>query len=231
MSNMEFLQSLSDLDQEAEIVLYEFDFTIAGGGIERLHNGMNEKGENIVWKGQEYEAFPMIGDGFEFVAEGVSPTPKLTMSNLDGFLMGILNDLGDIRGSMITRRITSAKYLDAVNFKEGNKLASPFQEDIQYYLLDRIANKSIETITIELAVPTDNNRMSGREVRGGICQWVYRDEDCGYTGPPVADIYDMATTDSSKDQCSKCIQGCKARFGLTAVLPISVAPGTDKLQR
>lgn len=231
MSNVEFLRSLSDLEQEAEIVLYEFDFTIAGGGIIRLHNGMNEKNENVVWKGQEYEAFPMIGEGFEFTAEGSPPTPTLTMSNLDGFVMGILNDLGDIRGSMITRRITSAKYLDAVNFIDGNKFASPFQEDIQYFVLDRIANKSIETVTIELSIPTDNKRDSGREVRGGVCQWAYRDSDCGYTGPPVADIYDMATRDHKLDECSKSIQGCKARFGLTAVLPISVAPGTDKLQR
>ena len=41
MSNLGFIKSLSDLEQDAEIVLYDFDLTIAGGGIIRLHNGMN----------------------------------------------------------------------------------------------------------------------------------------------------------------------------------------------
>lgn len=231
MSNIELIKSLADLEQDAEVVLYEFDLTIAGGGIIRLHNGMNEKHENVVWKSHEYEAFPMEGEGFEFTAEGAAPTPTLTMSNLDGLLMGIINDLGDIRGSMITRRITSAKYLDEVNFIAGNKYASPFQEDIQYFVLDRVASQNRESITLELAIPASNNRESGREVRAGVCQWAYRDGDCGYTGAAVADIYDIATTDPKRDECSKSIQGCKARFGITAVLPISVAPGTDKLQR
>lgn len=231
MSNLEFIKSLADLEQDAEVVLYEFDLTIAGGGIIRLHNGMNEKHKNVVWKGHEYEAFPMQGEGFEFTVEGAAPTPTLTMSNLDGFVMGILNDLGDIRGSMITRRITSAKYLDEVNFIAGNKNASPFQEDLQYFVLDRVASQNREVITLELAIPTSTNRESGREVRAGVCQWAYRDGDCGYAGGAVADIYDIATTDLKRDECSKSIQGCKARFGLTAVLPISVAPGTDKLQR
>lgn len=229
--NIEFLKSLSDLEPDVEVVLYDFDLSIAGGEVIRLHNGMNEKHENIIWKGRAYEAFPIIGSGFEFTGEGAAPKPKLTLSNLDGLVMGILNDLGDIRGAMITRRITSVKYLDSVNFIDGNKYASPFQEDIQYYVLERIASRNVESITLELATPISTNRSSGREVRANLCQWTYRDENCGYTGPPVADIYDVATTDPKLDECSKCLLACKARFGLKAVLRISAAPGTDKLQR
>lgn len=232
MSNIEFLRSLEDLEQDSEVVLYEFDLSLMNGGIIRLHNGMNEKNENVVWKGKEYEAFPLFGDGFELTADGASPRPTITLSNLDGFLMGLINDLGDITGAMVTRRVTSARYLDAINFINGNPHASPFQEDVYYYVLDRIANMNQEVITLELAIPTDADHLkTGREVRSGVCQWGYRDENCGYTGGAVADIHDNATSDLKKDECSKTMLGCKARYGATAVLPISVAPGTDKLQR
>ncbi len=232
MSNIEFLRSLEDLEQDSEIVLYEFDLTHINGGIIRLHNGMNEKHENVVWKGKEYEAFPILGEGFELTGEGASPRPTLTLSNLDGFVMGLINDLGDITGAIVTRRVTSARYLDAVNFVDGNPTASTFQEDIYYYVLDRIASMTVETITLELSLPTEMDHLqSGREVRAGVCQWNYRSRECSYTGGAVADIYDNATTDMKKDECSKTMQGCRARFGDDATLPISVAPGTDKLQR
>lgn len=39
----------------------------------------------------------------------------------------------------------------------------------------------------------------------------YRGDECGYSGPAVADEYDQPTSDITKDKCSKCLSGCKFR--------------------
>ncbi|MBY7630324.1 phage minor tail protein L, partial [Escherichia coli] len=38
-----------------------------------------------------------------------------------------------------------------------------------------------------------------------------RGDECGYSGPAVADEYDQPTSDITKDKCSKCLSGCKFR--------------------
>ena len=43
--------------------------------------------------------------------------------------------------------------------------------------------------------------------------------------------YDMPTNDPDKDECSKCLLGCQARFGINAVLPYGGFPAADKVLR
>ncbi len=51
----------------------------------------------------------------------------------------------------------------------------------------------------------------GRIMLANTCTWTYRGDECGYSGPAVADEYDQPTSDITKDKCSKCLSGCKFR--------------------
>lgn len=46
-----------------------------------------------------------------------------------------------------------------------------------------------------------------------VCPWAYRGPECGYTGGPVADVNDEATSNPALDDCSKRVSGCRLRFG------------------
>ncbi|HGF8464631.1 TPA: phage minor tail protein L [Salmonella enterica subsp. enterica] len=49
------------------------------------------------------------------------------------------------------------------------------------------------------------------QVVGDTCTWIYRSDECGYTGPAVADEFDNPTADPAKDVCSRCARGCALR--------------------
>ena len=49
--------------------------------------------------------------------------------------------------------------------------------------------------------------------------------DCGYAGPPVADIAGNPVAVAAQDVCGKQLSDCKLRFGATAVLPYGGFPG------
>ncbi len=129
----------------------------------RFHSGsnLNLNGE-VVWKGNSYIRFPIEVSGFGF-QKGQLPRPKAILSNKDGFMSAILLDVNeittgnDLTGAVLTRLSTQAKFLDAVNFADGqNSDADPnaeYPEEI--YSIDRKAAENREVVEFELAAPTD----------------------------------------------------------------------------
>ncbi len=62
------------------------------------------------------------------------------------------------------------------------------------------------------AASTDNGKQNTYfSLLANTCTWTYRGDECGYSGPAVADEYDQPTSDITKDKCSKCLSGCKFR--------------------
>ncbi|OUK97360.1 hypothetical protein BZL69_08985 [Escherichia coli] len=112
--------------------------------------------------------------------KGTSTRPTLTVSNLYGMVTGMVEDMQSLVGGTVVRRKVYARFLDAVNFVNGNRDADPEQE-------------------------------VGRIMLANTCTWTYRGDECGYSGPAVADEYDQPTSDITKDKCSKCLSGCKFR--------------------
>ena len=85
-------------------------------------------------------------------AKGELPRPKVSITNVQGLFSGLIRMYDDLIGAKLTRKRTFARYLDAVNFKNGNPTADPnvqFPDDIWYQ---------------------------------NYCQWKYRGGECGYTG-------------------------------------------------
>lgn len=226
----EFERALTQTEVDAKIVLYDFDLSGIGGDVFHLHNGMNGLNQPVTWRGIVYEPYPIEAEGFEMSGKGPSARPQLKMSNAMGFITGINDRLGGLSDGVVTRRQTQARWLDAVNFPDGNPLANPSQEVVSRYVIDRLASRNKELAVIELASPAelDGSTIPAGIILANVCTLSYRDT-CPYRGGPVADRYDMPTDDPKKDDCSRGLGGCGARFGENAVFPATMFVGVDKL--
>lgn len=59
----ELLIAVTEIEGDSEIILYEIDLTNIGGVRYRFHDGANELLKPIIWQGQQYEPYPIVGEG------------------------------------------------------------------------------------------------------------------------------------------------------------------------
>ncbi len=130
------------LTQSAQAVLWEIDLTEVGGERYFFCNEQNEKGEPVTWQGRQYQAYPIQGTGFELNGKGSSARPTLTVSNLHGMVTGMAEDLQSLVGGTVVRRKVYARFLDAVNFVNGNSDADPEQEVISRWRIEQCSELS-----------------------------------------------------------------------------------------
>jgi lambda family phage minor tail protein L len=183
----------------------------------------------LVWQGLTYTAFPIHAEGFAAATSGALPRPTLSASNLGGVLGQYLRSIRDALGARLTRRRTLVKYLDAINFPAGNAAADPnahLPDDV-YYVARRVSENAIG-VTFECAAAFDVQGvlLPRRQVIASTCSWIYRGPECGYAGPPVADIANRPTSDPAKDRCRKTLAACRLRFPLPTPLPTSAFPAS-----
>ncbi len=149
---------------------------------------------------------------------------------------GMAEDLQSLVGGTVVRRKVYARFLDAVNFVNGNSDADPeqevisrwrieqcselnavsaafVQEVISRWRIEQCSELSAVSASFVLSTPTETDGavFPGRIMLANTCTWTYRGDECGYSGPAVADEYDQPTSDITKDKCSKCLSGCKFR--------------------
>lgn len=224
-------QEITKLEQDVLLELFDIDMTTFGGEEYHFCNQTNELGQAVVWQGVPYQPYPIQADGFELKSEGASNRPNITLSNIYGLVTGVVENYQGGIGAKVTRRQVYAKHLDAVNFADGNPNADPNAQLVSRFVIERYSALTNQSATFELAVPseTDGAVLPKRIIVANTCNWAYRGDGCGYTGHAVADEYDQPTNDPKKDKCSKCLQGCRARFGANAVLPFGGFVGVDKL--
>ena len=90
-----------------------------------FHAGSNQFNNSIIWQGESYDKFPITAEGFEFTGSGTMPRPTLTISNLFGFVSGLIKDTNnvssknDLGGAKFIRRRVLASSLDNANFIDG----------------------------------------------------------------------------------------------------------------
>ncbi|ECW2475999.1 phage minor tail protein L, partial [Salmonella enterica subsp. enterica serovar Florida] len=191
----ETLNETTKAEQSAKVDLWEFDLTAIGGERYFFCNEQNEKGEPVTWQGRQYEPYPIQAQDFELNGKGTSPRPNLVVSNMFGLVTGMAEDLQSIVGASVVRHQVYRKFLDAVNFVEGNPDANPEQEVVARYSVEQLSELTTSTATFVLASPveTDGSVFPGRIMLAEICTFDYRGEECGYNGPPVADEFDKPT--------------------------------------
>lgn len=233
MISKKMLLDITKIDQDAKLDLYEIDLTKIVGSktIFRVHNGLNELRKPVTWQGNIYEPYLINAEGFERTGQGISNRPTLNVGNLMGCISRFLQDFDGLLGATVTRHEVLAKYLDAVNFKNGNKHADPCSEIVSTYVVERVSQRNAVIVTFELALPceTDGALIPARVIIANTCGWIYRSSECSYTGVPVADEFNQPTNDITRDRCSRCLTGCKIRFGQHGVLPFGGFPTAAKL--
>ncbi|MFP1868693.1 phage minor tail protein L [Lonsdalea quercina] len=215
----------------AMIDLFDVDLQSFGGDVVRFHSGTNGYYGDVIWQGKVYSAYPIAVEGFETKSEGTYARPTMTVANISGLITGINHDFEDALGAVVTRRQVSVKYLDAANFPNGNPDADSTMEAVSRYVIEEMSEETFETVTYNLASPVDcdNAVIPARTILADVCQWQYRGEGCGYSGGAVADEKDVATSDLSKDKCSKHLSGCRLRFPKPNALPFGGFPGSSKV--
>ena len=207
------------LEPGPKLEFWTLDASDIGGGIARFQG---HSGTNVVWQGNEFAPWPLQGEGFARTSDQ-QPTPKFTVGNVDGSISLLCMMYEDLIGATITRQTTFAKYLDAINFDDGNPTADPTQEfPPELWFIERKAVETPEAVEFELSSALDfgNVQLPRRQIIANQCpaQWVYRGANCGYTGPPVADIEDNPTSDPLLDNCGKRLASCRLRLWPDGIL-------------
>ncbi|KVM05960.1 phage minor tail protein L [Burkholderia ubonensis] len=199
---------------------FEVDCTAIGGDMLRFHGHLQSS--SIVWQGNEYRAWPIRAAGFERTSDARQPMPTLTVGDVGGTISALCVVLGDLVGAKVFRRRTLARYLDAVNFPNGNPTADPNEQfPVEQW---RIEQKSDEQpgqqVEFTLSSPLDfgGQQLPNRQVVG-MCQWRYRGPECGYTAAVYFDKNDNPVSDPALDRCSMKTSGCECRFGVNNPLP------------
>ena len=183
--NSKIFSSLQDINPSAIIELFTLQLKTALHGsntLYRFHSGssLNANGK-IVWDGNDYLRFPIQATGFSF-QKGQLPRPKLAVSNggnegsslanlsFSAILLSVNETTAgnDLTGAVVTRIRTLAKFIDAVNFSDGqNATADPNAEfPKEIYSIDRKATETREIVEFELAAPTD---LAGVRIPGRQC--------------------------------------------------------------
>ncbi|QPB42233.1 phage minor tail protein L [Rodentibacter haemolyticus] len=216
--SQQFQLDLAKLEQNALIELFEVDLRSLrdkdgmNGELYRFYAGKNELSQPIVWQEKNYDPFGVKAEGFELSGQGPSNRPTLTLANINGMLTALCERFEQCLGGIVRRRLVYMHYLDAVNFKGGNKQADPTQEAISYFVIEQLSSLKRDIAQFTLALPSEtDNALIGARMITATCSWLYRGVECGYTGRAVADEKDQPTTDPKKDRCSGLLTGCQLR--------------------
>lgn len=104
---------INKLQQNSPYVeLFKLDASVLGGSVYYFSNQLGPTGGAVTFAGQAYQAIPIMGQGFDVTSNGTMPKPTITISNVEGMLLGAVISLGDLVGAQLTRMHTFAKFLD-----------------------------------------------------------------------------------------------------------------------
>ncbi len=222
---------VQQLEVSAKIDLFELDCEGIGGD-KLLFHGYTRVGA-MWWQGVEYEAWPILGDGFGVSGEAQQPTPSLKVGNVEGSIGALAIFLDDLIGAKLTRKRTLGKYLDARNFPDGNPTADPeqaFVDDI-WYINQKTQHDNVSlTFELKSALDLSGVFLPKRLIVANVCAFRYRSAECGYTGTNYFDKNDVATGDPGQDVCGKRLSSCKLRFGANEPLSFGSFPSASLIR-
>ncbi|MGZ8497420.1 MAG: phage minor tail protein L [Candidatus Binatia bacterium] len=211
----EIVADIQSLAPNAMIELFVLDMTSIGHGRLYFHSGTNKMRNPVIWQGNTYNYLPVEAEGWAAGSNGSLPRPKVRIVNKDGILSATVAEYNDLRWCKVVRRRTFVKYLDAINFPDGNPTANPHQhypDDI--WLIDQKTVENRYMVEWELSSPMDLQgvMLPTRQVMQNSCPWVYRGAECGYTGTNYFNAMDKPESQVVKDVCGKRLTSCELRF-------------------
>lgn len=235
MALTDIRSTIQSLEPGAKVRLIEVDCTSFGGAVLRFHNynvdytteelavfqasGVEDiPPKKIIWKGEEYSAWPYQLDGIEWDGTGKSPQPQLEVANIDGSISAACMILQNLFGAKVTEHITFRQYLP-----DGDD-PDETMEFTQNWYITRKSGENVSSITFELSSPADFTgvKLPRRQIYS-LCHWAmnnaYRGPDCGYTGTKYFTEKGEETDDPVKDKCGGLVEDCKKRFGAEEPIP------------
>ena len=183
------------LNPSSIIELFELELNQLQHGsteVYRFHSGTSLKSNgSVYWAGNEYTAFPIIAEGFEYQGGGQLPRPKLKIANLSGTITSLLLLLPNgLEGAKVTRIRTFARYIDNNNFPgDTNPFGTPdssMKLPDEIFYIDRLATETRDVVEFELVAVFDliGVRSPKRQCIPNLCQWTYKSAECSYTPAP-----------------------------------------------
>ncbi len=187
----------------ALLSLYELDsrYVSVNGQLLRWHDGVNGLYKPLVFNGITYTPFPVQVTDMTIDGKGTLTRPKLTASNVNGYMSQFLLTMGDLVGARFTRRRVFARFVDGVNFANGvNPFGTPDPTaayDDEVFFVSRKVSEDPNLVQLETTSPfeLDNVQLPRRPLLSINCVFVFMDpETCGYSGPPVSDQWGKSFT-------------------------------------
>lgn len=234
MNNAKLEAELQKLDMEFIVQMFIMHLGDLGAGAPdfHFHSGLNGISQPLTWQGQVYEPYPAEMSGYELSGEGAAPRPSLSVANLSGSMTGLAGNYNDLIGVRVTRILTFRRFLDSVNFAAGNPEADTTVEFPRqvFEIGQKLAENPVYMqFTLNSPIDVEGVELPRRQIVRNVCTWQYRGDGCFYNGPPVATEYDVLTTDTTKDKCSKSLNGCRLRFGVNGILNYGSFPALSLL--
>lgn len=179
----------------ALITLYQLDGTTIGmPTIFYFCDGVRTNFQPVVFNGITYFPLPINIDSFGTNGTGTLPRPRLSVSNINGFISALLLQNENLVGAVVTRIRVFARFLDAVNFPNGvNPYGTPDPSAAyppEPYYINRKITENPQIVQFELAsvLEMQNVKLPRRLIIANTCTWKYRDTlSCNYSGVPIAD--------------------------------------------
>lgn len=199
---MSITSDLYSLTPPALVDLFALDLTPLGTATTyRFCNYEQANGSDIVFGGLTYTAIPFETSGWELTGGGQLPRPTITIGNVYLVASGLVNTYADLVGAKVTRTRTLSTYLDNGSSPDPDAVIGP---DIYY--VERKIREDAFSVAFELSCPYDLEGLTlpSRRLMRNTCPWVFKSEECGYTGQEYA-------------TCDKTLAACELRFPTGAV--------------
>ena len=170
----------------------------------------------VLWLGENWTHLDAKTSGFESNGR-TFPKPQISIANIQNSIGSLVQLYDDLLGATLWRYRTLESYL---------QIGSAELLQVEQWTIQQKTSHNNLTIGWELSIlDLENRYCPGRAYRANYCASQYRGPECGYTGPPVADINDNPVSTMALDACGRKLGSCKLRFGANAELPIDYFPG------
>ena len=156
---------------------------------------------NIAGAVVTYDPFPVSAGGFEITGSNKLPQPKITFSNISGWLFELNRVYDDLLGFRLIRIRTFRKFLYSIDdVVQGGYNANAHYTPEQWYFNRKMEESNVGCV-YELASVFDVEgiRFPRRRMYNNYCPFAYRGPECAYTG--------------NQPVCPKTLEGCNTRFG------------------
>ena len=232
-----------DLELGAVVTMFEINYSrLLDAGdplldILYLCNLAPGYGKTVSFRGQTYLPMPISLAGVEVSTQGTHSRPSLEITDFDGSIGDLSEQVFDFVGAVVTIRRTYEQFLD------GGDSADGWEEFIPLRLwVSRRTQANPGQIIFELSNPLDAQEtvLPARTVETNNCPFVYKSgRGCNWTEakalarealvpPQVAhfDVHDQPLPPGDPDEkCGKFQSSCRLRFGDGETQPFGGFPG------